>query len=95
MLPARVGHAQTKKFHKLGPESMITSSVFRRNKCKTAFRRIHLRGWPHGQVFKVSCAPLLWPGIAGSDPKHGPTPLICHAMEASHVRKIEEDWHGC
>ena len=40
---------------------------------------------PVGQVVKVLCVPLLWPGFAGSDPGCGPAPLISHAVEASYV----------
>ena len=44
------------------------------------------RGWPRGQVVKIPRALLRWPGFAGSDPGCRPTPLISHAMEASHVQ---------
>ena len=33
--------------------------------------------------------------FVGSDPGHGPTPLLSHAVEASHIQKVEEDWHRC
>ena len=36
---------------------------------------------PSGKVWH---APLLQPGFAGSDPRHGPTPLTSHAVVATH-----------
>ena len=45
-----------------------------------------LRAQPCGQVVKVPCALLQWPGFTGSDPGHGPTPLISHAVEVSHIQ---------
>ena len=42
--------------------------------------------WPCGQVAKVPCALPRQLGFAGLDPGHGPTPLISHAVEASHMR---------
>ena len=47
--------------------------------------KMNNRGWPHGQVVKVPHALLQWPGFMGSDPGHGPTPFISHAVEVSHV----------
>ena len=43
--------------------------------------------------FGVLC--FWWPGFASLDPECGPTPLIGHAVQASHLQKMEEDWHGC
>lgn len=42
------------------------------------------RGEPRGRVVKVPC--LQWPRFEGSDPGCGPTPLISHAVEASHIQ---------
>ena len=33
-----------------------------------------------------SHAPLWWPGFAGSDPSHGPTPLVSHAVAVTHTQ---------
>ena len=38
------------------------------------------------QVVKVPHPLLWWPGFVGSDPGHGCTPLISHAVEASHIQ---------
>ena len=40
----------------------------------------------HSQVVKVLCVLLRWPRLTGSDPRHGPTPLISHAVEVSHIQ---------
>ena len=37
-------------------------------------------------MVKVPHALLQQPGFMGSDPGHGPTPLISHAVEASHIQ---------
>ena len=42
-----------------------------------------------GRVFKVPHAPLRRSGFAGSDPEHGLTPLISHAVEASNIENRE------
>ena len=43
-------------------------------------------GWPCGQVVKVPCALLQQLRLVGLDPGCQPTPLISHAVEASHVQ---------
>ena len=35
------------------------------------------------------------PGSQVQTPGCGPAPLISHAVEASHIQKIEEEWHRC
>ena len=52
-------------------------------------------GWPCGRVVRVLCALLQWPGFAGLDPGRRCTPIISHAVEATDIQKIEEDWHRC
>ena len=47
---------------------------------------VHSGGQPPGQGVKVPHT-LQWPGFMGLDPRHGPTPLISHAVEASHIQK--------
>ena len=44
-----------------------------------------------GQVW---CAlPFGGPGFPGSDPGHRPTPLVSHAVAATHIQN--KDWHRC
>ena len=43
-------------------------------------------GLAHGRVVQVLSAQLPWPKFAGSDLRHGPTPLISHAVKASHIQ---------
>ena len=47
------------------------------------------QGQAHSQVVKVPSAPLWWPRFTGSDPGCGHTPLISHAVEASHIQSRE------
>ena len=44
-------------------------------------------GQPHGPVVTVSVALLWLPGFMGSDPGHGPTPLINHAVQVSQEKE--------
>ena len=75
-----------------GQPSALTSQLPHRSKsvhpCKPLFLHLKNRGWAGsvGQVVKVLCTLLLRPGVAGSDPGHGPAPLVSHAVEASHIQ---------
>src|SRR3712207_6952900 len=48
--------------------------------------------FPYTTLFrsKILHTLLQQPGFMFSDPKHRPIPLINHAVEASHIQKIEE-----
>ena len=41
---------------------------------------------PCDQVVKVPCVSLQQSGFTGWDPGSRPTPLVSHAMEASHIQ---------
>ena len=65
----------------------------RESNCRLSFcsesrlQRRPKQGWPHGQMVQVSHALFQWPQFVGSDPGYGPTLLISHAVEASHIQR--------